>query len=63
MGAVFFDAGTVQPERRDIVLGDLKTDYGIGIRWGGPFGVFFRTDFAIGGDSGTRFLLRFNNAF
>jgi hypothetical protein len=62
-GAIFFDAGTVQPDRDDIVLGELKTDYGIGLRWGGARGVFFRTDFAIGGDRGTRFLLRFNNAF
>lgn len=62
-GAIFFDAGTVEAEWDDIVLSQFKTDYGIGLRWGGPAGVFFRTDFAIGGDTGTRFLLRFNNAF
>jgi hypothetical protein len=63
MGALFFDAGTVAPDLEDIVLGELKTDYGIGIRWGGAPGVFLRTDFAIGGDSGSRFLLRVSNAF
>jgi hypothetical protein len=62
-GALFFDAGSVESDRDDFVLRRLKTDYGLGIRWGTPRGVFLRTDFAIGGDSGFRFLLRTSNAF
>ncbi len=62
-GAVFYDTGTVEPEIDALSLGRLKHDYGAGLRWGSARGVFFRTDIAIGGDHGSRFLLRFNNAF
>ena len=53
----------VAPERRAITWDEMQDDYGIGLRFGGPGGVFLRTDVALGGGEGTRFLLRFNNVF
>ncbi len=62
-GALFYDAGTVAAERRDLHLNDLKHDYGFGFRFGVGAGVFLRTDVAFGGAEGKRFMLRFNNVF
>jgi outer membrane translocation and assembly module TamA len=51
--ALFVDAGKVASERRDLDLDDLKTAYGIGIRFHGPTFTPLRIDVARG-DEGVR---------
>jgi outer membrane protein assembly factor BamA len=46
--AVFYDAGKVAAEARDLNLKDLRDDYGIGFRFHGPFSTPLRIDFAHG---------------
>jgi hypothetical protein len=46
--ALFVDAGKVTAERRDLDLADLKTAYGIGIRFHGPTFTPVRLDLAHG---------------
>ena len=60
-GALFYDTGAVG-SRLD-GLGDLERDYGIGLRAGGRSGSAFRVEVAFGGREGTRFLVRFDDAF
>ena len=62
-GALFYDRATVAPDLASVVWKDMHDDYGFGLRFGGPAGVFVRTDFAFSGPEGNRFLLRFNNVF
>jgi hypothetical protein len=44
--ALFYDAGKVTSRRADINLSDLKSDYGIGIRFHGPAATPLRVDLA-----------------
>ena len=44
--AFFYDTGTVAPEPSDLDLGDLKHDYGFGIRFHGPFATPLRIEVA-----------------
>lgn len=60
-GALFYDTGSVGPGLQD--LGRLEHDYGFGLRVGGRATVGFRLDVAFGGSEGTRFLVRFDDAF
>ena len=60
-GTLFYDTGAVAPELGEI--GKLERDYGFGFRAGSRATVAFRLDVAFGGREGTRFLLRFDDAF
>lgn len=60
-GAFFFDTGAVGPGLDD--LGKLERDYGFGLRAGSRTTIAFRADVAFGGREGTRFLVRFDDAF
>ena len=44
-------------------LGDLFTDYGVGLRLGRPGGPGLRTDVAFGGESRVRFVVGFATGF
>jgi hypothetical protein len=61
-GALFYDAGTVAPRRRDLDLGDLTQDYGIGVRLGWMSNAAVRADLAFGED-GPRLVVKFSNVF
>ena len=60
-GALFYDTGAVGPTLDKV--GRLEHDYGFGLRAGSRATVAFRMDVAFGGREGTRFLLRFDDAF
>ncbi|MDQ3170143.1 MAG: BamA/TamA family outer membrane protein [Acidobacteriota bacterium] len=60
-GVVFYEAGSVGPSLGD--LGSLKTDYGIGLRFGSADGVFLRLEGAFGTPESPRFYLKLSNAF
>jgi hypothetical protein len=62
-GVLFYDAGTVAPERRDLTLSGLESDYGFGFRFGTNNGVFLRIEGAFGSSGGKHFILRFGDAF
>jgi outer membrane translocation and assembly module TamA len=53
--ALFFDAGTVAAEFDKLAWRDLKTDYGVGIRFHTPGATVLRLDLAKG-DEGLRFV-------
>ena len=44
--AVFYDAGKVTARRADLDFSDLKSDYGFGVRFHGPFSTPLRVDVA-----------------
>lgn len=60
-GAVFYEAGSVGPALGD--LGSLKTDYGLGVRFGTADGVFLRIEAAFGAPESPRFYVKLSNAF
>ena len=60
-GALFYDTGTVARILDD--LGRFERNYGISLRAGVDLGAVFRMDLAFGGREGTRFLIRFDDAF
>jgi Omp85 superfamily domain len=60
-GALFFDTGAVGPTLEKI--GRLERGYGFGLRAGVRGMAACRMDIAFGGRPGTRFLLRFDDAF
>jgi hypothetical protein len=60
-GALFYDTGAVGPTLEKV--GRLERDYGFGLRAGSRATVAFRMDVAFGGRDGTRFLVRFDDAF
>ena len=60
-GVVFYEAGTVGPSLGD--LGSLKTDYGVGLRFGAGEGVFMRVEAAFGTPESPRLYIKFSNAF
>jgi hypothetical protein len=60
--ALFCDAGTVAPRFKDLKLGDLKYDYGVGIRFHGPAVTPLRFDVAHG-DEGWHFVISSSAAF
>jgi hypothetical protein len=44
--AIFYDAGKVTAHTRDLDLNDLKSDYGFGLRFHGPFATPLRVELA-----------------
>jgi hemolysin activation/secretion protein len=48
--AVFYDAGKVTNSKADLDFNHLKTDYGIGVRFHGPYTTAFRADVARGSE-------------
>lgn len=60
-GAVFYEAGTVGPALD--ALGSLKTDYGLGVRFGTSDGVFLRIEAVFGTPDSPRFYVKLSNAF
>ncbi len=62
-GALFVDAGTVAARVRELVLANLKRDYGFGLRIGSQAGVALRIDVAGGGGEGARLVVRFDDVF
>jgi outer membrane protein assembly factor BamA len=60
--ALFVDAGTVAPRLRDLSLADLKTDYGVGFRFGTRSNLMLRVDIGFGGE-GTRYFIKFGPVF
>ena len=61
--AVFLDAGQVAPRLRDVRLGDIRTNYGVGLRLGRPGGPGLRTDVAFGGEARARLVIGFATGF
>jgi len=59
---LFADAGQVASEDRELKTSDLKTDWGVGLRFKSFKAVMMRMDVAWG-DEGSRVLLRFNPSF
>jgi outer membrane protein assembly factor BamA len=60
--ALFVDAGTVAPRVEELSLRHLKTDYGIGFRFGTRANLILRFDIGLGGE-GTRYFVKFGPAF
>jgi len=60
--AVFYDAGTVADRTADLNLDDLKSDYGIGARFHGPFNTPLRVELAKGNE-GLRFVFTTSPVF
>jgi hypothetical protein len=60
--AVFFDAGKVTARRQDLDFDGLKTDYGFGARFHGPFSTALRIDVARSRE-GTRLVFATSPAF
>ncbi|HUF24619.1 MAG TPA: BamA/TamA family outer membrane protein [Vicinamibacterales bacterium] len=60
-GVVFYEAGTVGRSLGD--LDSLKSDYGLGVRFGSAEGVFMRVEAAFGTPESPRFYIKFSNAF
>ncbi|MGD8330499.1 MAG: BamA/TamA family outer membrane protein, partial [Acidobacteriota bacterium] len=60
--ALFFDAGKVVADRKDLNFSGLSTDYGIGVRMKTSLSTFLRADFAFGGE-GFHAAITFDNAF
>jgi len=60
--ALFFDAGKVVADRKDLNLSGLSTDYGVGVRIKTSLSTFLRADFAFGGE-GLHVAITFDNAF
>src|SRR5262245_45385020 len=48
--ALFMDAGTVSPLRSDLALGNMKIDYGVGVRFHTPAATVLRFDVAKGSE-------------
>jgi hypothetical protein len=59
--ALFYDAGAVAPTLGE--LGRFERSYGFGLRAGGRWSTALRFDVAFGGREGTRWLVRFDDAF
>ena len=48
--ALFYDAGKVTADRTDLDFNDLKSDFGFGVRFHGPFSTPFRVEVAKGSE-------------
>ena len=60
--AVFYDAGKVAARTADLDFDDLKSDYGFGVRFHGPFDTPLRVELARGNE-GLRFVLTTSPVF
>jgi len=62
-GSLFYDAGKVTFDRRDLNFDDLKHDYGFGLRIGFLATLAMRAEVVLGGGEGKVFALRFGDVF
>lgn len=60
-GVVFYEAGTVGPSLGE--MGSLKSDYGLGVRFGTAGGVFLRIEAAFGTVESPRFYVKLSDVF
>jgi outer membrane translocation and assembly module TamA len=60
--AVFYDTGKVTARRADLDLNGLKSDYGFGVRFHGPFATPLRIDVARSPE-GTRLVVSTHGIF
>jgi outer membrane protein assembly factor BamA len=60
--ALFVDAGAVAQRVSDLRLDQMKTDYGLGFRFGTRDNVVLRFDIGLGGE-GTRYFVKFGPVF
>jgi len=63
MAAVFYDAGQVAPDFRAFRARDIRSDYGIGFRFGYSSAVALRSDLVFGGEDAVRLILGFSSSF
>ena len=61
--ALFYDTGKVAAHRSDLDFKDLKDDYGVGVRFHGPFSTPLRVDFSHGRESSLSFTFSSSAAF
>ena len=61
--AFFYDAGKVTARQSDLDLEGLKDDYGIGLRFHGPFATPLRIDLSHGRESSLSFTFSSSAAF
>jgi outer membrane protein assembly factor BamA len=62
-GSLFYDAGKVTFDRRDLDFDNLKHDYGFGLRLGFLSMLAIRAEVVLGGGEGKVFALRFGDVF
>ena len=60
---LFYDAGKVASNRREINFKDFEANWGTGFRIGTDNGVYFRLDWALGSRDGSQLILKFSNVF
>ena len=63
MAAVFYDAGQVAPDFRAFRARDIRSDYGIGFRFGYSSAVALRSDLVLRGEDAVRLILGFSSSF
>lgn len=63
MAALFYDAGQVAPDWKAFRLRDVRSDYGIGFRFGSPATVALRSDIVFGGEDPVRLIIGFSTSF
>ena len=61
--AVFYDTAKVAARQSDLDFKDLKDDYGVGVRFHGPFSTPLRVDFSRGRESSLSFTFSSSAAF
>jgi len=61
--ALFYDAGKVEMQRRDLDFRNLESDYGIGFRFNTDNGVIMRVDAAFGSRDGKHLWIVFGGLF
>lgn len=61
--ALFYDAGKVEARRQDLDFDNLKTGYGLGMRFIGPKGYAFRTEVARSREHRARLIVSAGGAF
>lgn len=62
-GALFYDAGKVAEQRRDLDFSHLESNYGIGFRFNTDNGVVLRVDAAFGSRDGKHLYIVFGGVF
>jgi hypothetical protein len=57
--AMFYDVGDVKPRWESLSLRDVRSSYGLGVRFHTTSSIFMRTEVAFGSGEGTRFYVAF----
>jgi hypothetical protein len=57
--AMFYDVGDVKPRWKSLSLRDVRSSYGVGVRFHTTSSIFMRTEVAFGSGEGTRFYVAF----